>query len=246
MNTIMIRASVAALILLWSVAPSWAATCTDEKKMVDEAMAGPPEASTETKFQSALKGCPGDLTFYQLIGDYYNNWRKKEIDPEKQAHHNYLATEYYAKGIKLGKGKDIEAMRKKLAVLESSTEDITGVRIRSIKPGARLNIRVFFEFNSAQLSKDAQGELDVLGKYLGDAKSSRIVLEGHTDMVGSEIYNMALSKQRAESAKEYLVKRFGITPESVETHGYGFERLANVDDPYNAKNRRVRVRKLSY
>jgi outer membrane protein OmpA-like peptidoglycan-associated protein len=246
MKTIMIRVSVAALILLWSVAPSWAETCADAKKKIEEAIAMPPEASTEGKFQSALKECPGNPTLYDLIGDYYNNWWKKEIDPEKQAHHNYLATEYYAKGIKLGKGKDIEAMRKKLAVLESTTEDITEVRIRSIKPGARLNIRVFFEFNSSELSKEAQGELDVLGRYLGGAKTSRIVLEGHTDMVGTENYNMALSKQRADGAKEYLVRKFGITPESIETHGYGFERLANVDDPYNARNRRVRVRKLSY
>ena len=132
-----------------------------------------------------------------------------------------------------------------MPLLESGTEDITEVGIRSIKPGARLNIRVFFEFNSSVLSKDAQEELDVLGRYLGDVKSSRIVLEGHTDMVGGEPYNMVLSKQRAQSAKEYLVKKFGVTPESIEIHGYGFERLADVDDPYNAKNRRVRVRKLS-
>jgi len=245
MKTIMIRVAVVALILLCGFSPSWAETCKDARKKVDEAISMPPEAGTEAMFQSALKECPGDLTFYQLIGDYYNNWWKKDINPEKQANYNYLATEYYAKGIKLGKGKDVEAMRKKLAALESSTEAISEVRIRSIKPGARLNIRVYFEFASSKLSKDAQEELDILGKYLGDAKSSRIVLEGHTDMVGSENFNMALSKQRAQSAKEYLVSKFGITPESIEANGYGFERLADVDDPYSGKNRRVRVRKLS-
>lgn len=245
MRTIMIRIGVVCLILIGSVTPLWAEPCADARKMVDETIALSPKAGTEEKLQSALKECPSSLTLYHLIGDYYNNWWKKEINPEKQATYNYLATEYYAKGIKLGKGKDIEAMRKKLALLESGTEDITEVGIRSIKPGARLNIRVFFEFNSSVLSKGAQEELDVLGRYLGDVKSSRIVLEGHTDMVGGEPYNMVLSRQRAQSAKEYLVKKFGVTPESIEIHGYGFERLADVDDPYNAKNRRVRIRKLT-
>jgi outer membrane protein OmpA-like peptidoglycan-associated protein len=245
MRTVMIRIVVAAVILLWSGVSSWAQDCTAARKMVAEAMVGPPEVSTDAKFQAALKECPADLELYNMIGDYYNNWWKKEIDPAKQANHNYLATEYYAKGIKVGKGKDVEGLRRKLAVLESGTEDITEVGIRSIKPGARLNVRVFFEFDSAKLSKNAQEELDVLGKYLGSAASSRIVLEGHTDMTGSEAYNMTLSKERAESAKEYLVSKFGIAPESIETHGYGFERLADVDDPYSAKNRRVRVRKLA-
>jgi outer membrane protein OmpA-like peptidoglycan-associated protein len=244
MRTTIIQIGAVCAILICAVAQLWAEPCADAKKIVDETIAVPPKAGTDERLQSALKDCPGNPFTFHLIGDYYNNWWKKELNSEKRASYNYLATEYYAKGIKLGKGKDFDAMRKKLAALESGTEDITEVGIRSIKPGARLNIRVFFEFNSSALSKDAQEELDVLGRYLGDVKSSRIVLEGHTDMVGGEQYNMALSKQRAESAKTYLVKTFGVTPQSIETHGYGFERLADVDDPYNAKNRRVRVRKL--
>jgi outer membrane protein OmpA-like peptidoglycan-associated protein len=245
MRTSFIRIGAACALLIGSAVPLWAEPCADARKTVDETIAVPPKAGTDERLQSALKECPSNPTLYNAIGDYYNNWWKKEFNPEKRASYNYLATEYYAKGIKLGKGKDFETMRRKLAALESGTEDITEVGIRSIKPGARLNIRVFFEFNSSALSKDAQEELDVLGRYLGDVKSSRIVLEGHTDMVGGEQYNMALSKQRAASAKEYLVKKFGVTPESIETRGFGFERLADVDDPYNAKNRRVRVRKLS-
>jgi len=245
MKPTMLCVVMAAAIVFCGVVSLWADTCTDVKRKVDEAVALPPNLDTDGKLQSALKECPNNPTLYHLIGDYYDNWRKRDINPEKQATYNYLATEYYAKGIKLGKGKDFDAMRRKLAALESGTEDITEVGIRSIKPGARLNIRVFFEFNSSALSKDAQDELDVLGRYLGDAKSSRIVLEGHTDMVGGEQYNMELSKQRAESAKAYLVKKFGVTPEIIETHGYGFERLADVDDPFSAKNRRVRVRKLA-
>jgi outer membrane protein OmpA-like peptidoglycan-associated protein len=178
------------------------------------------------------------------MGDYYDHWSKHDINPEKQAYYNYLATEHYAKGIKFGQGDEKRKMQLKLAALESGTEDITPVGIRSIKPYARLNIRVLFEFNSSELTAGGQEQLDVLGQYLAEGNSSRIILEGHTDMAGAEDYNMMLSVERAKSAKNYLVSQFNLSPEIIEIHGYGFERLADVVDPFGSKNRRVRVRKL--
>ena len=244
MNSILIRIFMIALSGLWCATSTLADDCADARKMVDTAIATPPGAITEGQFQKALKLCPASPKLYHLIGDYYDHWWKNDVNPEKQAYYNYLATEYYANGIKSGKGDDIKEMKFKLAALESGTEDITPVGIRSIKPYARLNIRVFFEFNSYELTQGAQEQLDILGKYLAEANSSRIILEGHTDMVGTEEYNMLLSNERAESAKDYLVRKYGIVPEIIETHGYGFERLADVVDPYSAKNRRVRVRKM--
>ena len=244
MNSIFFRIVVIALIGLWCATASLADDCTNARKMVDTAIATPPGASTEGQFQNALKLCPANPKLYNLIGDYYDHWWKNDVNPEKQAYYNYLATEYYANGIKSGKGDEIKQMKFKLAALESGTEDITEVGIRSIKPYARLNIRVFFEFNSYELTQGAQEQLDILGKYLAEGNPSRIILEGHTDMVGTEEYNMLLSNERAERAKDYLVRNYGIAPEIIETHGYGFERLADVVDPYSAKNRRVRVRKM--
>lgn len=244
MNSISVRIAMIALIGLGCAAASSADDCTDARKLVDTAIAAPPATNTEGQFQKALKSCPSSPKLYQLIGDYYNHWSKHDVDPEKQAYYNFLATEYYANGIKSGEGDDVKEMRFKLAALESGTEDITPVGIRSIKPYARLNIRVFFEFNSSELTPGAQEQLDVLGRYLAEGNSARIILEGHTDMAGTEEYNMLLSRERAESAKDYLVKNYGLSPEIIETHGYGFERLADAVDPYNAKNRRVRVRKM--
>jgi outer membrane protein OmpA-like peptidoglycan-associated protein len=227
-----------------SAIASSADECTDARKMVGEAITAPPAASTEFQFEKVLKQCPYDPKIYHAIGDYYDHWWKHDINPENQAYYNYLATEYYAKGIKSGKSDEITEMKIKLAALESGTEDITEVGIRSIKPYARLNIRVLFEFNSSELTDGAQEQLDVLGRYLAETNASRIILEGHADMAGTEAYNLRLSKQRSERAKQYLINKFSITPEIIETHGYGYERLADVVNPYSAKNRRVRVRKL--
>lgn len=244
MSTIFYRTILIFLIGFLCVTASFADNCTVALKSAGEITATPPSVNTEEQFQGALKQCSDEPKLYLLIGEYYDHWSKNDIDPEKQSYYNYLATEYYANGIKSGKGDDIQKMKFKLAALESGTEDITEVRIRSIKPYARLNVRILFEFNSKELTAGGQEQLDILGRYLVEENSSKIILEGHTDMAGSEDYNMALSFQRSDSAKEYLLGNFKIDPELIEIRGYGYERLADVVDPYSAKNRRVRVRKM--
>jgi outer membrane protein OmpA-like peptidoglycan-associated protein len=229
---------------LFTAAPCLADNCTEARQIVDEAIKIPPATKTEAVFKAALRQCPNHPKLYDLIGDYYNHWWQHDINPQHRARYNYLATEYYADGIKSGKGKEVKEMQYKLAALENSTKDISPVGIRSIRPGIRLNVKVYFNFNSAKLTPGAQKELDILGHYLTEDNASRIVLEGHTDMSGPEAYNKTLSVDRAKSAKQYLVRKFDIPPQNIEVKGYGFERLADVDNPYSAKNRRVRVRKL--
>lgn len=244
MTKIIVPFFLLSVLVLFGTAQCLAGNCSEAQKIVDAALTKPPAADTEATFTEAFKQCPDDPKLYDLVGDYYRHWWKNDINPENQAYYNYLATEYYAEGIKAGQDDEVKTMRYKLAALESGVDEITAVGIRSIKPGARLNIKVMFEFNSSELTSGAQEQLDVLGRYLAEGSPSRIILEGHTDMAGPEAYNMALSLNRAESAKQYLVRQFSVTPDSIETIGYGFDRLVDVDDPFNAKNRRVRVRKL--
>jgi outer membrane protein OmpA-like peptidoglycan-associated protein len=242
--------SISRLILLTlfsalAVAPTaMADNCSNAQQRVEDALTQPPATGTEDVFRQAFGQCPNHPRLYLLVGDYYNEWSKKAALAEDQAMFNYLATEYYAKGIKSGQGEEVQALKYKLAALESDTEEITSVGIRSIKPGARLNIKVLFEFGSAELTAGAQDQLDLLGEYLAEGDASRFILEGHTDMAGTEDYNLMLSQERAESAKQYLIREFNVAPDSIQTQGYGFDRLADVDDPYSAINRRVRVRKL--
>lgn len=245
MKALIIRIMVVTAICTLVANASLADNCTDAIKAIEKVTSSPPNASTEEKIKMALNQCPGNIKSYDLVGRYYEHWWKNDINPEKRAYFNYLATEYYAQGIKACKEDDVQSLRLKLASLESNTEDITEVGIRSIKPYARLNIRVLFEFNSAKLTKGAQDQLDILGKYLAEDNLSRIILEGHTDQAGTEEYNIRLSVERAASAKQYIVSKFNLSPETIEIQGYGFERLADVDNPYGQKNRRVRVRKLT-
>jgi outer membrane protein OmpA-like peptidoglycan-associated protein len=72
---------------------------------------------------------------------------------------------------------------------------------------------------------------------------SKVVIEGHTDAVGDEALNKALSQSRAESIQKYLVASLGVDPELIRAVGYGEERpIANNQTAEGrALNRRVEV-----
>ena len=71
--------------------------------------------------------------------------------------------------------------------------------------------------------------------------NTNAIIEGHTDNVGKEAYNVRLSKARADSVKQYLVDKFGIDATTVEAVGYGPSRpVADNSTPEGKqKNRRV-------
>lgn len=106
--------------------------------------------------------------------------------------------------------------------------------------------QISFEYNSAQLTTDARLTLDNLGAVLQEPsfKSSRFRLTGHTDAIGGEAFNQNLSERRAQSAKDYLVRRHHIDESRLETEGKGFAELADKAHPDNAVNRRVQVTNL--
>ena len=109
-----------------------------------------------------------------------------------------------------------------------------------------INVRVLFEFASSRLASDTKVLLDNIGAAFvsNELAPYKFSIAGHTDAVGSEIYNLALSTRRAESVKAYLVAQFAIAPERLISVGYGESRLLLAHDPANAANRRVQITNL--
>jgi OmpA-OmpF porin, OOP family len=79
-----------------------------------------------------------------------------------------------------------------------------------------------FGFGKADLNAAAKARLDkeVLAKMLSCATLDAVVIEGHTDRLGSQKYNQKLSERRAESVKRYLVSK-GVDRNKIETIGMG-------------------------
>ena len=102
--------------------------------------------------------------------------------------------------------------------------------------------RVEFEFDKAVIKGD--GSFDVLRGVAGVLSSYpdilRLEVQGHTDTMGSNAYNIDLSKRRAVAVREFLNNN-GIEPERLLSCGYGEEQLAEwtEDETRNQKNRRV-------
>jgi outer membrane protein OmpA-like peptidoglycan-associated protein len=106
-----------------------------------------------------------------------------------------------------------------------------------------LGLPVQFAFDSARLMPQALAQLDALAEGIRRADAGvRVVIEGHTDAVGSPEYNQRLSLQRAQSVKTYLVGRHGIAPERLRVIGKGMSAPIEGRNPFSAENRRVEFR----
>lgn len=105
-----------------------------------------------------------------------------------------------------------------------------------------------FEFGSAQIPRSQYGKVeaiaDALDRVLRRNPRARVLIEGHTDAVGSEYSNQILSERRADALKWVLVRSFGIPSRALETVGYG-ESYLLVQTPYEDwRNRRVTLRRF--
>jgi outer membrane protein OmpA-like peptidoglycan-associated protein len=101
---------------------------------------------------------------------------------------------------------------------------------------------LFFARNTSWLSPAARESLGRLAATLAADPSRRVVLGGHTDNVGAEDHNRALSTERARRCANWLEGQ-GIDPGRIEIHGFGSTRPAAGDDSpqAQARNRRVEI-----
>jgi len=98
---------------------------------------------------------------------------------------------------------------------------------------------VYFDFDKSDLRPDAREGLQGNASYLKTNSSVQITIEGNTDERGSNEYNLALGKRRAEAAYKYLVD-LGIESSRMTTVSYGEEKPAveGHNELAWAKNRR--------
>jgi len=99
---------------------------------------------------------------------------------------------------------------------------------------------VLFATNQSDLTPAAKSQLDALMTRLQGADVSSIKVVGHTDNIGTDAYNQALSERRANSVADYLLSK-GVAPNKVSSEGKGeSEPVADNDtEEGRAKNRRV-------
>jgi outer membrane protein OmpA-like peptidoglycan-associated protein len=101
---------------------------------------------------------------------------------------------------------------------------------------------VLFDFGKADLKPGARVNLDRLAEFLRGNPDREVLIEGHTDSVGSESANLVLSQRRAEAVERYLLTA-GVGPSRVLSQGLGkeFPLVSNETPEGRQQNRRVEV-----
>ena len=100
---------------------------------------------------------------------------------------------------------------------------------------------IYFKFDSAELGDDSEDGINEIYNFLRSNPDKNILIEGHTDDIGSEEYNLQLSNKRAESVKSALIDK-GISADRIKTKGCGASQplsTNNFDDELKTLNRRV-------
>lgn len=106
-----------------------------------------------------------------------------------------------------------------------------------------------FEFDKATLTPRAEETLSVLGPMIENAGPHPVVIEGHTDSVGTDEYNQELSERRAERVRNWLLEHRVVEKRAVSTVGFGEKKPVapntkpdgKDNPPGRALNRRVEI-----
>jgi iron complex outermembrane receptor protein len=109
-------------------------------------------------------------------------------------------------------------------------------------PSVPKSYLVFFDFNKSDLTSQATAIVDQAAHNAGPAKVTKLEVTGHTDTVGSDAYNMRLSRRRAESVAAQLEKD-GIPSSEIEIVAKGKRDLLvpTADGVKEPQNRRVQI-----
>lgn len=139
--------------------------------------------------------------------------------------------------------KEDEIMKAAMARTQQLEAELADLKAKETERGLVLTLGdVLFESNAADLRADALQKLYVLVTYLKEHPDRNVLIEGHTDSIGTETYNLELSQRRATAVRTFLVRN-GIDPERLTAQGYGQAQpvASNATAVGRQENRRVEV-----
>ncbi|MFC0181410.1 Outer membrane protein OmpA [Pseudarcicella hirudinis] len=127
---------------------------------------------------------------------------------------------------------------------QNAKDKILDIQLEPIQKNAHevLN-NIFFDSGKWDIKPESVSELDKLIKLLKANSSISVEISGHTDDVGKEADNLALSKKRAQSVVDYLAKN-GVNIAKIKIEGYGKSRpiAENTSEENRKLNRRIEIK----
>jgi outer membrane protein OmpA-like peptidoglycan-associated protein len=178
--------------------------------------------TTKVKFQFPLKSAHTQLVYDCWLEQAEEKWQKGDIRECRE--------QYYI---------SMQGLKEAIAIEQE-------VETEAIKKDLRLNryYNVHFDFNKHNIDFEAREQLNEVIYYLTTLENYKIILAGHTDLIGSEKANLILSADRTKSVKEYLVLQ-GIAAEKfIKEQAEGNKMLKIPTESGGASdraNRRVEI-----
>lgn len=120
------------------------------------------------------------------------------------------------------------------------------MRNKLMTEGKLVSYGIYFDVNKDIVKPESYGTLKEIANILNEVPDVKVKIVGHTDSDGADAANLDLSKRRAASVKNELVKNFSVNGDRLETDGAGETKpVAPNDTPANkALNRRVEFIKM--
>ncbi len=114
------------------------------------------------------------------------------------------------------------------------------------KDGRAVVYGIYFDFASDRIKEESEPVLADIAKVLQQHPTWSLAVEGHTDNIGGDAYNLDLSKRRAAAVRQALVARHQIDGKRLQTSGYGASRPKDTNATLEgrARNRRVELMKV--
>ncbi|HLY59418.1 MAG TPA: OmpA family protein [Terriglobia bacterium] len=102
---------------------------------------------------------------------------------------------------------------------------------------------IYFDFGSDLMKPQSEPVLEEIAHVMRDNPDWKLNVEGHTDNVGGDSYNLDLSNRRAAAVKQALVSRYHVDPEHLSPTGFGASRPVATNDTVEGRalNRRVEL-----
>jgi OmpA-OmpF porin, OOP family len=125
--------------------------------------------------------------------------------------------------------------------IKAFTEVQMDLHIIPVETGSTMVMNnLFFDFDKATIKSESYPELNRIAQFLKDNPEVSLLLSGHTDSFGTELYNQKLSERRAKAVVDYFITK-GIATERLEYLGYGESKPVanNKTEKNRKKNRRV-------
>ncbi len=155
--------------------------------------------------------------------------------------------EAQARSAEQARRRDAEAEAKARAAEQAKgtelAKELASLRAQQTDRGLVLTIGdVLFDAGKASVGPGAQRSIDKLAEFLKTYPKRNVLIEGHSDSLGNEEFNLKLSQQRADAVRDLLVAR-GVASQRIRTKGYGakFPIVDNDTSVGRQQNRRVEV-----